>query len=291
MSSKRSLTTPSTPRKRSKGKATSSNQSNLDTFFRRSDGGANASPGRTDVPVSPSGPTPSSLNVSLYVMENAVIESDEAFALSLARADGLDIDALRNLENAYDPALGRTDTRREVDVIDVDILDVTQTPGSSNSSSPSKEDQHNSVSPNHRVTSTLRSFGQVTVEATLEYSALSVDPLDYSLNSSPWPGNVAAPYSFLAHTLSTLSGTRSRIAILNTLTNALRTIIHFHPASLAPALYLLSNTLAPPYVPIELGLGPAIISKAIQNVSGLSPAALKRLYNATGDPGKYVMCF
>jgi DNA ligase-1 len=52
-----------------------------------------------------------------------------------------------------------------------------------------------------------------------------------------------------------------------------------------PALYLLSNSLSPPYLPIELGLGPSVISKAIQQVSGLTPAALKRLYNTTGDVG------
>ena len=36
---------------------------------------------------------------------------------------------------------------------------------------------------------------------------------------------------------------------------------------------------------MELGLGPSIISKAIQHVSGLSSQALRRLYNATGDAG------
>ena len=38
-------------------------------------------------------------------------------------------------------------------------------------------------------------------------------------------------------------------------------------------------------MPVELGLGPSIISKAIQQVSGVTPAALKRLYNQTGDAG------
>ncbi|RDX55136.1 ATP-dependent DNA ligase [Lentinus brumalis] len=118
------------------------------------------------------------------------------------------------------------------------------------------------------------------------YEPLSVDPPTYDLDCVPWPHNAPVPYSFLAHTLATLSGTRSRIAKLDTLTNALRTICRQHPPSLLPALYLLSNSLSPPYSPIELGLGPSIISKAIQHVSGLSPAALKRLYNQTGDPGK-----
>ncbi|KAH9176321.1 ATP-dependent DNA ligase [Lactarius sanguifluus] len=82
-----------------------------------------------------------------------------------------------------------------------------------------------------------------------------------------------------------LSGTRSRIVILNTLTNALRTIARYDPPSLLPSLYLLSNSFVPQYVQLELGLGPSVISKAIQHVSGITPVALKRLYNQTGDPG------
>ena len=119
------------------------------------------------------------------------------------------------------------------------------------------------------------------------YRSLSSDPLTFVLDNepSPWAPNTPAPYSFLAHTLATLSETRSRILIINTLTNALRTIIRYHPPSLLPALYLLSNSLSPPYLPIELGLGHSVISKAIQQVSGLTPAALKRLYTTTGDVG------
>ena len=123
------------------------------------------------------------------------------------------------------------------------------------------------------------------IETMATYASLDVDPVAYSLDECPWRTK-SAPYSFLAHALATLSGTRSRIAIMNVLTNTLRTIIKFHPASLRCALYLLSNSLAPPYSPIELGLGPSIMSKAIQDVSGLTSAALRRLYNTTGDPGE-----
>jgi DNA ligase-1 len=34
-----------------------------------------------------------------------------------------------------------------------------------------------------------------------------------------------------------------------------------------------------------LGLGPSLISRSIQNVSGVTASALKRLYNTLGDPG------
>jgi DNA ligase 1 len=69
------------------------------------------------------------------------------------------------------------------------------------------------------------------------------------------------------------------------LTNTLRLILKFDSSSLLPALYLLSNSLSPAYSPIELGLGSSTLNKAILHVSGLTPAALKRLWHSSGDPG------
>lgn len=118
----------------------------------------------------------------------------------------------------------------------------------------------------------------------LAFHPIDTDPVFYDPHGQPWT-STGAPYSFLAHTFATLSQTRSRIAIINSLTNTLRTILQRHPPSLLPALYLLSNSLSPAYVGIELGIGSSVISKAIQQVSGLSAAALKQLYTTTGDVG------
>ncbi|KAG9315025.1 ATP-dependent DNA ligase [Chiua virens] len=117
------------------------------------------------------------------------------------------------------------------------------------------------------------------------YSPAAVDPLLYPIENCPWPANSPAPYSFLIHTLLVLVETRSRIDILNALTNTLRSLILYHPPSLLPSLYLMSNSLSPAYCSLELGTGSSVISKAIQHVSGLTPAALRRLYNSLGDPG------
>lgn len=119
---------------------------------------------------------------------------------------------------------------------------------------------------------------------TPTYSPLDLESVTYDPSSQSLPTS-SVPYSFLTHAFVALSRTRSRIQIINILTNTLRTIIRHHPQSLLPSLYLLSNSLAPAYTSVELGLGPSIISRAIRNVSGLSAAALKRLYNSTGDPG------
>lgn len=125
---------------------------------------------------------------------------------------------------------------------------------------------------------------QVAKTVPLHFAPLDADPINYLPDEQPWLKD-GAPYAFLAYTLSTVSQTRSRIVIINALTNCLRTIITKQPETLLPSLYLLSNTLTPPYTSTELGLGPSIISRAIQNVSGITPATLKRLYNTLGDPG------
>jgi len=122
----------------------------------------------------------------------------------------------------------------------------------------------------------------------LRFNPLDIDPVSYLPHEQPWLQS-GAPYGFLAHCLSTLSQTRSRIGIVNTLTNCLQTIIVKHSGSLLASLYLLSNSLAPAYAPVELGLGPTNISRAIQNISGVTSAVLKRLYNTLGDSGDVAM--
>ncbi|KAF8650388.1 hypothetical protein AX16_005196 [Volvariella volvacea WC 439] len=118
----------------------------------------------------------------------------------------------------------------------------------------------------------------------LAFASLDQDPITYDIDSQTW-STASTPYSFLTHVFTTLSQTRSRITIANTLTNALRTILVRDRDSLISALYLLSNTLTPPYVETELGIGPSLLSQCIQQTSGLSSIALKRLYNRLGDPG------
>ena len=180
-------------------------------------------------------------------------------------------------------ASGLTPTKPGVpEVIDVDALEDEQSGGSklsSTSISGIASSSKDPIKPGKRL-------GGFKASQTVDYAfkQLDIHPALYAPNDQPWPGN-EVPYAFLAHAMVTLSGTKSRIAIVNTLTNALTTICARHPASLLPSLYLLSNTLSPPYVAVELGIGSLVLSKAIQHVSGLSPAALRKLYNNTGDVG------
>ncbi|KZO93337.1 ATP-dependent DNA ligase [Calocera viscosa TUFC12733] len=119
----------------------------------------------------------------------------------------------------------------------------------------------------------------------MTFPDLLVDPLLTTPEVCPWP-SATTPFSFLSHALVSLSGTRSRILILNILTNTLRYIIAHDPASLTAAVYLLSNSLGPTYQPnTELNIGGSVLSKALLSTTSLTQAKLRRLYQKHGDPG------
>jgi DNA ligase 1 len=171
------------------------------------------------------------------------------------------------------------------EIIDVDLFDADSFAASSSDSVA-----NNSGSPVTRIQATSTRDPPSTIQFTaprtnfIAFADLSVDAVIYTPDSQGWSSR-STPYSFLAHALATISATRSRITIINVLTNTLRTIILHDPTSLLSAIYLLSNTLAPSYTSVELGLGASIISRSIQHVSGLTAPAIKRLYNNTGDVG------
>ncbi|KAI0775738.1 ATP-dependent DNA ligase [Trametes elegans] len=300
-----SSASPSRQRKKAK---VDTGQARLDTFF----GASAARPARTVTPA-PGGSSTPGASASNAHSPGPVTPlgrhekptrplTDEEVAWAIAAEDGLDINALRKLEASRSSgslsahSSGKQPQSSRPEVIDVDLLDDNvASQGQAGSSTRRTFSDAPVVAPLRRPQKqepkstgpavTKRTIGNATLSKAPTYKPLDVDSPSYDLECTAWPPGTPVPYSFLAHTLATLSGTRSRIAKLDTLTNALRTICRQNPPSLLPALYLLSNNLSPPYSPIELGLGPSIISKAIQHVSGLSSAALKRLYNATGDPG------
>ncbi|EPQ63305.1 BgtA-20432 [Blumeria graminis f. sp. tritici] len=96
-------------------------------------------------------------------------------------------------------------------------------------------------------------------------------------------GNLS--YSLLTKCFMLISGTSSRIKIIDTLVNLLRLLIEGDPNSLIPAVWLATNAISPPYQSLEIGLGGSAISKALRNVYGLDAKSLKTLYKKCGDAG------
>ena len=95
----------------------------------------------------------------------------------------------------------------------------------------------------------------------------------------------SASYGILTRAFILINSTTSRIKIVDTLTNLLRTLIIADPDSLISAVWLATNSISPPYIDLELGLGGSAISKALQKVCGLKPGSLKTLYDKHGDAG------
>ncbi|KLJ09001.1 DNA ligase 1 [Blastomyces silverae] len=120
-----------------------------------------------------------------------------------------------------------------------------------------------------------------------DQSPLTFDPSDYvdQLRTHWEVGGGHAPYAILTRTFVLVNSTQSRNKIIDSLVNFLRVIIEADPDSLAPAVWLATNAIAPPYVPLELGLGGAAISKALKNAYGLNNQGLKILYDKHGDAG------
>ena len=130
-----------------------------------------------------------------------------------------------------------------------------------------------------------------TLDAETAHSTIPLDqdPLKFTpelytplLHSFP---NSRATYALLTHCFVLITSTRSRIKIVDTLTNLLRLLIISDSPSLLPAVWLATNSIGPGYENNELGLGGSILSKAILKVSGISKPALKALGNKYGDPG------
>ncbi|EGE84582.1 DNA ligase 1 [Blastomyces dermatitidis ATCC 18188] len=120
-----------------------------------------------------------------------------------------------------------------------------------------------------------------------DQSPLTFDPSDYldQLRTHWEVDGGQAPYAILTRTFVLVNNTQSRNQIIDSLVNFLRVIIEADPDSLAPAVWLATNAIAPPYVPLELGLGGSAISKALKNAYGLNNQGLKILYDKHGDAG------
>jgi hypothetical protein len=136
------------------------------------------------------------------------------------------------------------------------------------------------------------------VASTIATSSFkSLDTPVYAFNpktdvdTSRWPSS-RLPYSYLTSAFVLISSTKRRLTILRVLTNLLRVAIELDPASLLAVVYLSTNRLGPAHErDLELGIGSQVLGKAIREVSGLTPAALRSLSNKLGDAGALAKLF
>lgn len=108
-------------------------------------------------------------------------------------------------------------------------------------------------------------------------------PSDWATDSS------SPPYSFAATAFAAVDHEKGRIAIVDAMTNAFRSVLKHCPADVLPLLYLSSNSIAPSYEGVELGVGGQVMSRAIKEITGATSTTLRSLYQKHGDLGDVAM--
>ena len=104
-------------------------------------------------------------------------------------------------------------------------------------------------------------------------------------NDGEWTEGTPIPYSTLTQTLRAIEAITGRLEIQGHLTNLFSECIEKYPQDLITLVYLASNSVAPAYECVELGIGDAILIKAVAEASGSNANVIKQKYEADGDLG------
>lgn len=110
-----------------------------------------------------------------------------------------------------------------------------------------------------------------------------------SRRAPPHQAGAPVPFVFLARTFEAIGETTKRLEIDTLLANCLRTIMATTPADVLPAIYLATCSVAPAYEAYEMGVGDALLIKALAESTGRSEAFVKEKYGQLGDLGIVAM--
>jgi DNA ligase-1 len=221
--------------------------------------------------------------------KRAKIAADSTEPIPEAKQESLtDEELARKLQAEWDqehkaaaPSAQPTESAREAE----HTKDVIQSPTPVNDLRP--EGAANPKKDTLSLQSSLGSEDTIVLSIPFDQSPLTFEPSKYVGElQRHWASEGGhASYALLTRGFVLINNTTSRIKIVDTLVNLLRVLIEGDPDSLLPAVWLATNSFAPPYVPLELGLGGSAISKALKNIYGLNSLGLKTLYDKHGDAG------
>jgi len=93
------------------------------------------------------------------------------------------------------------------------------------------------------------------------------------------------PYAALVRVFTEIEKTTKRLEITALLTGFFRSVILTSPDDLLPLLYLCTNTIAPPYENLELGVGDSLLVKALSEATGRQAKEVKAAADEKGDLG------
>ncbi|WCJ41591.1 DNA ligase 1 [Euphorbia peplus] len=100
-----------------------------------------------------------------------------------------------------------------------------------------------------------------------------------------WGKGERVPFIFVCSALESIEEESGRILITNVACNMLRTVMDTTPEDLLALVYLLAKKVAPAHEGVELGIGEAMIIKALGEAFGNSETQVKKEYEKQGDLG------
>ncbi|KAI0534720.1 ATP-dependent DNA ligase [Xylaria digitata] len=204
-------------------------------------------------------------------------DQEEASAAAVAR-EATTLDS----EELGDPKLLHRNIEPDKDDLDRDGI-LSEPPKPNIAASSGKGKGKGTLS----LQSVAASVDTISESIPFDESPLTFDPDKYipQLREHWAKDGGNASYALLTRCFVLVSGTSSRIKIVDTLVNCLRILIREDPESLLPAVWLSTNAISPPYISLELGLGGSAIFKALRQVCGLDNRSLKAIYDKYGDAG------
>jgi len=116
---------------------------------------------------------------------------------------------------------------------------------------------------------------------SIEEKANGYDPV----KDASWKKGQKVPYAALADLFDRVSQESSRLKVVSMVSDLFRSVIALSPDQLLPTVYLLCNRIAPAYEGKELGVGDAVLMKAVAETTGSSLAQLKEQLKQVGDLG------
>jgi DNA ligase 1 len=114
----------------------------------------------------------------------------------------------------------------------------------------------------------------------------SQHPIPSDLNAIiNWEIGEPVPYAAVAAAFDKIAATSSRLEKESILCKLYRSVVVTTPQDLECVVYLTSNVVFPAYEGLELGIGDALLVKAVVDSTGRNRAAVQAAYKADGDLG------
>ncbi|XP_006142255.1 DNA ligase 1 isoform X1 [Tupaia chinensis] len=124
----------------------------------------------------------------------------------------------------------------------------------------------------------------------------TTDPLDpacynpaknnyHPIEDACWKPGQKVPYLAVARTFEKIEEVSARLRMVETLSNLLRSVVALSPLDLLPVLYLSLNRLAPLQQGLELGVGDAVLIKAVAQATGRQLESVRAEVAEKGDLG------